>query len=40
MEAIIRYATKKIDKSYKKKAIFAVKGESNNDKRKNVKTNW
>jgi hypothetical protein len=38
IQGVIKYATKKVDKPYKKQT-FAIKGGTNNDKRKNVKSN-
>ena len=40
MESIVKYATKKVDKPYKKSSIaFATRG-TKNDKRSNDKKNW
>ena len=40
MEAIVIYATKKVDKPYKKSSVaYATRGTKNNDKRSNDKKN-
>ena len=36
IQGVVKYATKKVDKPYKRQS-FAIKGGTNNDKRKNAK---
>ena len=38
IHGVVKYATKKVDKPYKKQS-FAIKGGTNYDKRKNAKPN-
>ena len=38
IQGVVRYASRKIDKPYRRQT-FAIKGETKNDKRKNVKSN-